>query len=161
MKKMILLLMTVTLLSGCQTHQSTEPEQKQKTVSNQEESQVQEDSDNMEIIMTINEQDFVIELENNETTQALVELLPMSMTMEDLNANEKYYYMTQQLPTNNQNIGQIKAGDFMLFGNNCLVLFYESFSTSYMYTRLGKIQNVEAFLNMIQDENDINVNLHQ
>lgn len=161
MKKMILLLLTVTLLSGCQTRQSTEPEQKQKTVSNQEESQVQEDSDNMEIIMTINEQDFVIELENNETTQALVELLPMSMTMEDLNANEKYYYMTQQLPTNNQDIGHIEAGDFMLFGNNCLVLFYESFATSYTYTRLGKIQNVEAFLNMIQDENDINVNLHQ
>ena len=27
----------------------------------------------------------------------------------------------------------------MLYGNNCLVVFYESHTTSYAYTRIGKI----------------------
>jgi hypothetical protein len=29
----------------------------------------------------------------------------------------------------------------MLYGNNCLVLFYENFNTSYTYTRLARIDN--------------------
>ena len=31
----------------------------------------------------------------------------------------------------------------MLYGNNCIVLFYESFSTSYSYTPLGHIDDAE------------------
>ena len=29
----------------------------------------------------------------------------------------------------------------MLYGNNCVVLFYETFNSSYSYTRLGSIDN--------------------
>ena len=38
--------------------------------------------------------------------------------------------------------GTINAGDIMLFGSNCVVVFYETFKTSYSYTRIGKIKNV-------------------
>jgi hypothetical protein len=32
----------------------------------------------------------------------------------------------------------------MLYGSNTFVLFYESFSTSYSYTKLGKINNASG-----------------
>ena len=32
----------------------------------------------------------------------------------------------------------------MLFGGSCLVLFYQSFTTSYDYTVLGTIENPEG-----------------
>ncbi|MFQ7317877.1 MAG: cyclophilin-like fold protein [Massilimicrobiota timonensis] len=115
----------------------------------------------MEMIMTINNQDFTVLLEQNETTEALIEKLPMTITMKDLNANEKYYYMDNSIPANAQPIERIKAGDFMLFGDDCLVLFYENFSTSYTYTRLGQIEDVESFLKMIHQNKTIDVTLHE
>ena len=32
----------------------------------------------------------------------------------------------------------------MLFGNNCLVVFYKSFNTNYNYTKIGTIDNKEV-----------------
>ncbi len=39
----------------------------------------------------------------------------------------------------------------MLYGDNCLVLFYETFSSSYSYTRLGYIEDVERFSQAVGD----------
>ena len=61
--------------------------------------------------------------------------------MDELNGNEKYYYMTSSLPTNSKRVGNIETGDIMLYGSDCLVIFYESFNTPYSYTRIGKIDN--------------------
>ena len=113
----------------------------------------------MQITMSVNEQEFVIILEDNETVQALLKQLPLTMTMKDLNANEKYFNITSHLPTDEKSIGHIEAGDVMLFGDHCLVVFYESFSSSYRYTRLGKIEDVDAFVELARQKQDITVTL--
>lgn len=104
-----------------------------------------------QITLLINQKEFKISLEQNTTVEKLLKLLPMTLTMNDLNANEKYVYLKQSLPTNAKSIDHIEAGDVMLFGNNCLVIFYKNFTTSYFYTRLGHIENVDDFVNSLKN----------
>ncbi|MDD6513691.1 cyclophilin-like fold protein [Sharpea azabuensis] len=115
----------------------------------------------VKIVMTINNKDFVISLKQNKATNALIKQLPLTMTMKDLNGNEKYHYIQKHLPTETEFIEKIEAGDFMLFGDNCLVFFYKSFSTHYSYTKLGRIEDVEGYLKVINQSSDINISLHQ
>lgn len=89
--------------------------------------------------LTVGDTDFDIALENNETVSALKELMPLTIDMSELNGNEKYYYLDTALPSAPVKVGNISAGDVMLYGNNCLVVFYKSFSTSYSYTKIGHI----------------------
>ena len=89
------------------------------------------------IYASLNNEKLEINLEENSTTSALVKLLPLDITMNDLNKNEKYAYLDESLPTNTYSPKHIEAGDVMLFGDNCLVIFYESFDTSYSYSKIG------------------------
>ena len=63
--------------------------------------------------------------------------------MDELNGNEKFVYMNNSLTTNSYNPNHIVKGDVMLYGNNCLVIFYKSFDTSYSYTKIGHIDNLD------------------
>ena len=97
------------------------------------------ETDTMQI--KIQNHTFTAVLEDNPAAQAFANSLPLTAKMEDLNANEKYYYLSQPLPTQPQAVHRIQSGDIMLFGSDCLVLFYKDFSTPYRYTRLARIQN--------------------
>ena len=77
-------------------------------------------------------------------TEALLDLLPLTLNMQELNGNEKYATLPQALPTDAAQPGQIQTGDLMLYGSDCLVLFYEDFPTSYSYTPLGKIDDPQG-----------------
>ena len=88
---------------------------------------------------------FNVTLSDNPTANAFKALLPMTITMNELNNNEKVYQLSTTLPTNSIPSGTIQVGDFMLYGNNALVLFYESFTTSYTYTRLGKVDDIRGY----------------
>ena len=95
-----------------------------------------------------------IDLENNSTTSALIKLLPLELSMSDLNGNEKYVYLNESLPTNTYSPNHIEAGDVMLFGDNCLVIFYESFDTSYSYSKIGHINNLPSL-----DDGNISISI--
>jgi hypothetical protein len=98
-------------------------------------------TDTMKLKITVGTAVFTATLYNNETVTAFKARLPLTVDMTDLNGNEKYFRFPTNLPTNAANPGTINAGDLMLWGPNTLVLFYESFSTSYNYTKIGKIHS--------------------
>ncbi len=93
------------------------------------------------IIITVGNQVFTATLETNATAAAFKAMLPLTIDMRDLNSNEKFFDFSSNLPANASNPGTINSGDIMLWGSNTLVLFYKTFSTSYSYTRVGKIEN--------------------
>ena len=78
---------------------------------------------------------------DNATAKALLKSMPMKLKMSELNGNEKYRYLKKDYPVNEKRVKRIKAGDIMLYGSDCLVVFYKSFNTSYEYTRVGRITN--------------------
>ena len=82
---------------------------------------------------------FTAQLENNATARTFLNLLPTTLTMDELNGNEKYHYLNSPLPSEPQRVGTIHTGDIMLYGNDCIVVFYQTFRTPYSYTRIGSI----------------------
>ena len=104
--------------------------------------------DNMQnIIITIKNKKYEAILYDNSTTKELIKKFPITITMSDLNGNEKYYNFSKSFSTSSENVANINKGDIMLFGDNCLVIFYKSFSTHYKYTKLGYIKNTEDLEN--------------
>ena len=146
MKKKFFALLTIIILlfaalCACAGGEPTEPEQP----TNEENSSGEEQESTEEIVMkiTINGRTFTAKADGGAAAQAFARLLPLDVTMSELNGNEKYYYLDEPLPQNAQRVGRIEAGDIMLWGDDCIVVFYESFNTSYRYTRLGKVINAE------------------
>lgn len=94
------------------------------------------------IKVIINEKTYSATIEDNETAKMFVNILPQEFDMTELNGNEKYIYLDDTFKVDSYNPKHIEAGDIMLYGNNCLVVFYKSFNTSYSYTKIGHIDNL-------------------
>ena len=133
MKKIIsILIICILLLTGCTNNSKTNNDKSKES-----------DIKMSNIKVTINDKTYNLNIENNNTVEEFINLLPQEYNMNDLNGNEKYVNMDNTLPTNSYNPKHIEKGDVMLFGNNCLVIFYESFDTSYSYTKIGHIDNLD------------------
>lgn len=105
--------------------------------------QVAQDTGSMHnrITITIGEKAFAATLADNPTAEAFRKLLPLSITMSELNGNEKLFRLPADLPTQESVPPSIQTGDLMLYGARTLVLFYKSFPTVYSYTRIGRIDD--------------------
>ncbi len=93
--------------------------------------------------------EFTAELYDNAAAKELYARLPLNIDMSDM-PHEKYCYLDFSLPVSEERPRNIRIGDIMLWGDNCLVLFYEDFTTSYSYTRIGKIVDVDGLVSALK-----------
>ena len=147
MKKIVyglLIIICLFIVVGC--NQKNDEINTQDTQTSQQENNNYELNNSNEVIKSvkaiINGKEYKVDLEDNETANSFVGLLPQELNMRELNGNEKYIYLDTTLPTNSSNPKRINVGDVMLYGDNCLVIFYKSFDTSYSYTKIGHIDNL-------------------
>ena len=107
------------------------------------------------IVITISDVKFTLQLANTAAAKEFAAATPFELPMKDLNHNEKYYY-GESLPVAEYDTKTIHAGDLMLYGDNCIVLFYKDFETDFRYTKIGKITNPTGLAEAVGD-GDINV----
>ena len=101
----------------------------------------------------IKDKEYQIELESSETANQIKSKLPFTISMKNLNENEVYYYFDESFKTNQQSVGTINQGDIYLYQDKCLVLFYKTFTTTYTYTKIGKVINPEGLDTLIGSDN--------
>ena len=114
-----------------------------------------EENNMKKIEIIIKNEKYEIELEKNSTTQKLLEMLPLELEINELNGNEKYAVLPKKLPKEDEVIRKINIGDLMLYQNNYLVLFYKNFSTSYSYTKLGRIVEVDKLIKNVSERDRV------
>jgi len=128
--KVLIIVMFIFIITGCK---------KDEKIIYEKESDIEVST----IKVIINKKTYDLKLENNKTVEEFLDLLPQEFNMTELNGNEKYVYMKDSLSIDPYNPKHIEKGDVMLYGDNCFVLFYKSFDTSYSYTKIGHIDNLD------------------
>ncbi|WP_434778934.1 cyclophilin-like fold protein [Neisseria sp. Ec49-e6-T10] len=138
MKRLFTILLSIALLLNIEAcHSSNDfPSEPTSTIPEN-----QAKPENMNIQITVGSATFTATLEDNQTTKAFKQMLPMTINMRDVNQNEKCHDLPTSLPKNASNPKTIQKGDLMLWGSDTVVLFYKTFTTPYSYTRLGSIHN--------------------
>ena len=106
------------------------------------ENENRQEDDNMIVSIYIGDKKFEAEIEDSETGRAFMDKLPLDLDMKELNGNEKYCYGVP-LPQDAKHCPSIEAGDLMLYGKDCIVLFYAP-AGGYSYTRIGRLKSVSG-----------------
>ncbi|WP_051251502.1 cyclophilin-like fold protein [Paenibacillus harenae] len=95
--------------------------------------------------ITVGNTTFTAKMDDNETTEALIAQLPMTVNMSELNGLEKFYDLPSDLPAEStERPASIHAGEIMIWSSNTLVLFYNTFSNSNEYVKVGYIEDISG-----------------
>ena len=133
----ITLAMLLTLLTACSgANEAPKNEEADQNTENTE-----EDAEMKSITMRINDEEVEVIWEDNESAEALAELVsesPFTIDMSMYGGFEQVGAIGTDLPSNDISI-TTEPGDIMLYTGNNIVVFYGS--NSWSYTRLGHIEN--------------------
>ena len=145
MKRKIVLITicSLVLITGCSNNPNDTNNNEANNSTNEVMETKESDVEVSDIKVIIIDNTYTLKLVNNKTVEEFINLLPQTLNMSELNDNEKYVYLDNSLTSNSYNPKHIEKGDVMLYGDNCLVIFYKSFNTSYSYTKIGHIDNLD------------------
>ena len=93
-----------------------------------------------QIRVTVGSSSFIVNLEDNETTKALREMITdedLTISASNYGGFEKVCQLGKTLPRNDKQI-TTEAGDVMLYSGNQIVFFYGA--NSWSYTKIGKVE---------------------
>jgi hypothetical protein len=137
--KAMSLLLSLLALCGCETGQHSTPGL--PAVDAADAAPVAKAPEESGMWMSVGERRFAVTWANNAAARAFAAQLPLTLDMSELNGNEKHSSLPKALPTNASRPGTIRNGDLMLYGTDTLVVFYQTFNSSYSYTRLGHVDD--------------------
>ena len=120
---------------------SEAPDEEQGMAPEPNEPQVEE-VEGMRIQVVVNGVAFTATLDAGAAGRELLSRLPLTLTMEELHGNEKYCYTGESFDGGSYVPTTIQEGDLMVFGSDCLVLFYQTFANDgWGYQRVGHIDD--------------------
>lgn len=104
---------------------------------------------------------FTMHLEDNETAQAIARhvgtsdwRLPVYDSDDDVDYSVMEYYdipSSYEIPSNPENVTEVKAGDVFYSDPNRIVLFYKNAEISEEYTKVGTFDATEEFVSAVED----------
>ncbi len=132
-----------TLHTVSASEPGTEPEPKQEPQVGGMEEREEDAVETNQIYIQVGESTLTAVLEDNESVEALKELLTdgsMTISASNYGGFEKVCSLGTELPKNDSQT-TTHAGDICLYNGNQIVIFYGS--NSWAYTRLGKVSDVD------------------
>lgn len=132
------LILVSGLLMSCSLSETARDRQ-DKPTQNQEATDDKQEEKQMMINIEIEGQSLDLILEDNQAAQEFLQLLPLTVDMADVNGNEKVVSLNQDFSGQKKVAGSIQSGELKIWSANQLVLFYDSFPSSYSYLDLGHL----------------------
>lgn len=146
----------VLILCGCQSRGADSQTEMQETadtpgmtedvvvsdgVEPETENRKETEMENRTINIIIGDVNLTATLENNESADAFMEMMPVTVQMSGYGGFEQVGSLGKSLPSNDSQT-KTSAGDIVLYNSNSVVMFYGS--NSWSYTRLGHINDKSA-----------------
>ncbi len=116
---------------------------------------------NKQINITVNNENLIVDLVNNSSTAALIQLIEengsIEISMDDYGRMEKVGNLPKKLPKNDKHI-TAQPGDLILYMGSALVLYYEP--NSWNFTKLGSVINKnQKELKQLLGKTSVNIHL--
>ncbi len=152
MKKLLLTLIPLFLLSGCTPKDKTPRNESSSVIENETADEERE----YKMILSIDRQEQNITWENNASVKALKELGELKIDMHRYGGFEQVGSIGHTLVSNDVQM-TTNPGDIVLYSSNQLTIFYGS--NSWSYTKLGHINLNKSELTTLLDKPNVEVTI--
>ena len=136
-KRLLVVITSLFVLLGCKNNKSNNMSiSGNNDFSNDISEQTKEDIKDMKLY--IDDEELEISWEDNDSVNALKQILPISINMHNYGGFEQTGLIGQSIVRNDKQIDVI-PGDIVLYNGNQISVFYNA--SSWSYTKLGHIKN--------------------